>query len=173
MGFVDWFQNYCAQQGLPPLRASGQGGESGGLQKELLLGGEESLAVVLSVSADAVGVRIVLESVVAMLPFHPLRRADFLHQCLRLNAPHETGGIGFLCVGGKEVKFISLWRERRDAGLDASSARHRFEEFLARARRFRKIFAAQTRRQLRDAGETAVLALEQGGSDVAARMMRL
>ena len=143
---------------------------------------KESLAVVLSVSADNVGVRIRLESVVAMLPFHPLRRAEFLRQRLRLNAPQETGGMGFLCVRGKEVCFVSCWREHGGAryggavegtGLGASAAKHRFEEFLARTRRFRKIFADQTRQQLRDAGETEVLALERRESNVATRMMRL
>ena len=174
MGFVDWFQDYCLQQGLPPLRASVRGSKGAGLQKELLLGeGKESIAVVLSVSADSVGVRIALESVVAMLPFHPLRRTEFLRQRLRLNAPQETGGIGYLSVSGKDVCFVSLWRERANAGLSASAASLRFEEFLARARRYRKIFADQTRQQLRDAGETELLALERGDSDVAARMIRL
>ncbi len=172
MGFVDWFQDYCLQQNLPPLRASERGGAS--LRKELLLGdGKESLAVVLLVDADAVGVRITLVSVVATLPFHPLRRAEFLRQRLRLNTPQETGGIGFLCVSGKEMRFVSVWRERVDAGLSASSARLRFEEFVARARRYRKIFAEQTRQQLRDAGETALLALERGSDDVAVRMLKL
>ena len=115
MSFVDWFQDYCKQQGLPPLRASGHGGA--GLQKELLLGeGKESLTVMLSVSADGVGVGIALESVVAMLPFHPVRRRECLHQRLRLNAPPETGGIGFLSVLGKEIRFVSLWRERSGVG---------------------------------------------------------
>ncbi len=174
MGFVDWFQDYCLQQGLPPLRARGQEGERAGLQKELLLGeGKESLALVLSVFADGVGVRISLESVVATLPFHPLRRTEFLRQRLRLNAPQETGGIGFLCVSGKKVRFVSLWRERVDGGLSASASRFRFEEFLARARRYRKIFADQTRQQLRDAGETELLALERGSSDVTSRMLKL
>ena len=57
--------------------------------------------------------------------------------------------------------------------MSATASRLRFEEFLARARRYRKIFADQTRQQLRDAGETELLALELGGGDVAARMLKL
>ena len=185
MAFLNWFQKFCADRGLgevmPELESWAEAEvdtEAGGgvsktlnksnLVKEVVLGdGADEIAVKFAIEAQDSAMMLSLECKVASIPFNPFRREAFLLQRLRLNSPHETALSGYLSVRGAEIFFVCAWRERRQDGSDHREAILLFENYLARARRFKKIFYQYTREQLQDAHEEGVLALERGGGEEA------
>ena len=183
MAFLNWFQKFCAERGLGELTPEVEGGAGGAggakpkadLLKEVVFGeggySKESSEIVVrfAIEAQSSASLLSLECKVASLPHNPFRREAFLLQRLRLNAPHETGLSGYLALRGAEIIFRAAWREQRQAGGSAQDASLLLENYLARARRFRKIFQKFTREQLRTEHEEDILALERerGGSEQA------
>ncbi len=151
--------------------AGASGGASGGagggaskaaLVKEIVVGeADDEIAVKFAIEAQSSAMLLSLECKVASIPFNPFRKQAFLLQRLRLNAPHETGGCGYLSTRGSEIFFVCAWREHRQQGADSKEHNLLLDSFLARARRFRKIFYQYTREQLREAHEEDILALER------------
>ncbi len=162
MSFASWFQKFCSNKGLGELQHSSDSmEEKGTLEKEILLGeGAEQVVIKFLIKAQNIGTKLTLECVVATIPFNQFRRLAFLQQRLCLNTPHETGGVGYLTVRGKNVLFVSSWREVATATTSERDANLHFSEFVARARRYRKIFYDYTIKQLQESGDGDVLALQ-------------